>query len=110
MNKVAIGPTRRPIKISGKIAGSFNLQATHWAIIPSIIIPASSSIPVKLYGGCTYRNLLLAITNKSNKRQTSEKCAPLFCFHVHGLFKTSVSSFYAILTPNYVNGFIKQAI
>jgi hypothetical protein len=28
-NSDAIGPTRRPIKISGRIAGILNLQATH---------------------------------------------------------------------------------
>ncbi len=41
---VDIGPTNNPIKIKGKIAGSFNFQATHCAIIPKTIIPANSNI------------------------------------------------------------------
>jgi hypothetical protein len=44
INSAAIGPTKRPIKINGKIAGILNFQATHWAKIPKIIIPANSTI------------------------------------------------------------------
>ena len=47
-NSAAIGPTKRPIKINGSIAGILNLQATNWANIPSIIIPANSNISIKI--------------------------------------------------------------
>ena len=38
---VAKGPTKSPIKISGKIAGILNFHATHCANIPKMIIPNS---------------------------------------------------------------------
>jgi hypothetical protein len=34
------------MSIRGKIAGSFNRHAIHWATIPKIIMPASSIIGV----------------------------------------------------------------
>ena len=43
---VAKGPTKSPIKISGKIAGILNFQATHCANIPQMMIPANSNIYV----------------------------------------------------------------
>ncbi len=43
-NSAAIGPTNKPIRIKGKIAGIFNFHATHCANIPSMIMPANSTI------------------------------------------------------------------
>ena len=47
-NSAAIGPTKSPIRINGRIAGILNLHATHCANIPRIIIPANSNIPTLL--------------------------------------------------------------
>jgi len=44
VNNVESGPNSSPISISGNIAGSFNFQPTHCAVIPNMMIPANSNI------------------------------------------------------------------
>ena len=43
-NYVEKGPTKRPIKIKGKMAGIPNFHAAHCAKIPNIMIPDNSNI------------------------------------------------------------------
>lgn len=43
VNNVDIGPANKPIIINGSLEGNLKRQATHWAKIPKIIIPANSN-------------------------------------------------------------------